>query len=61
MSEALIRHLDRDEARVLKPHEGPPHARVGTGRIHRELEKVKFPELFGATDSEVVKAWFQNM
>jgi hypothetical protein len=26
------------------------HALVGTGSIHRELEKVKFPEFFGAPD-----------
>jgi hypothetical protein len=34
MSEALISHLDRDEARALKPPEGPPHALVGTCSIH---------------------------
>jgi hypothetical protein len=50
MSEALIIRLDRDEARVSVPPEGPPRAPAGTGSIHRELEKVKFPEFFGATD-----------
>jgi hypothetical protein len=53
--------LDRNEARVSAPPEGPPHALVGTGSIHRELEKVKFPEFFGAPDGAVVKAWLENM
>jgi hypothetical protein len=42
MSEALISHLDRDEARAPAPAEVPPRALVSTGSIHRELEKVKF-------------------
>jgi hypothetical protein len=42
--------LDRDEARAPTPTEVPPRAPVGTGSIHRELEKVKFPEFFGAPD-----------
>jgi hypothetical protein len=50
MSEALISHLDRDEARAPIPPEGPPCAPASTGSIHRELEKVKFPEFLGATD-----------
>jgi hypothetical protein len=50
MSEALISRLDRDEARVPVPPEGPQRAPAGTGSIHRELEKVKFPEFLGATD-----------
>jgi hypothetical protein len=48
MSEALISLLDRDEAKVLAPPEGPLHTSVGTSSIHRELEKVKFFEFFGA-------------
>ena len=48
MSEALINILDRDEARAPTPAEVPPRALVVTGSIHRELEKVKFPEFFGA-------------
>jgi hypothetical protein len=43
MFEALINQLDRDEARVLVPNEGSQHTPVGTGSIHRELEKVNFP------------------
>jgi hypothetical protein len=45
MSEALISRLDRDEARAPTPPEGPPRALVGTGSIHHELEKVKFPRV----------------
>jgi hypothetical protein len=37
MSEALISHLDRDEARASAPTEVPPCALVSTGIIHREL------------------------
>jgi hypothetical protein len=61
MSEALISHLDRDEARVSAPPEGPPRALVGTGSIHRELEKVKFLEFFGAPDGAAAEAWLENM
>jgi hypothetical protein len=61
MSEALIIHLDRYEARASAPPEGPLRALVGTGSIHRELEKVKFPEFFGASDGVVVEAWLENM
>jgi hypothetical protein len=35
MSEALINHLDRDEARAPTPSEGPPRAPVSTSSIHR--------------------------
>jgi hypothetical protein len=61
MSEALIIHFDRDEARAPTPPEGPPHAPVGTGSIHRELEKVKFLEFFGAPDGTPTEAWLDNM
>jgi hypothetical protein len=61
MSEALISHLDRDEARVPVPPEGPQCAPAGTGSIHRELEKVKFPEFLGATDGAATEAWLENM
>jgi hypothetical protein len=44
MSEALISRLDRDEARAPAPAEVLSHAPAVTGSIHRELEKVKFPE-----------------
>jgi hypothetical protein len=43
MFEALISRLDRHEARVPTPPEGPSHALVGTDCIHHDLEKVKFP------------------
>jgi hypothetical protein len=50
MSEALIIYLNRDESKAPTPPEAPPHASIDTGSIHRELEKVKFLELFGASD-----------
>jgi hypothetical protein len=37
MLEALIIHLDRDEARVSAPPEGPPRAPIGISSIHRKL------------------------
>jgi hypothetical protein len=61
MSEALINRLDRDQARASAPTEVPPRALVDTGSIHRELEKVKFPEFFGAPDGAATKAWLENM
>jgi hypothetical protein len=32
-----------------------------TGSIHRELEKVKFLELFGASDGAAAEAWLDNI
>jgi hypothetical protein len=61
MSEALINRLDRDEARVPVPNEGSQCAPAGSGSIHRELEKVKFPEFMGATDGSATEAWLENM
>jgi hypothetical protein len=61
MFEEPIIHLDRDEARALTPPEDPLRALVGTSRIHHELEKVKFPEFFGAPEDVVVEAWLENM
>ena len=61
MSEALINHLDRDEARAPTPTEVPPHALIGTGSIHHELEKVKILKFFGAPDTAAAKAWLENM
>jgi hypothetical protein len=61
MSEALISRLDRDEARALAPAEVPPCAPDVTGSIHHELEKVKFPEFFGALDGTAAEAWLENM
>jgi hypothetical protein len=39
----------------------PLRASVGTCSIHRELEKVKFPKLFGALDDATTEAWLENM
>jgi hypothetical protein len=61
MFEALINHLDRYEARVPKPLEGPPHALINTFSIHQELEKVQFLEFFGALDDAAAEAWLENM
>jgi hypothetical protein len=61
MSEALIRCLERDEARALTPPEGPLRAPVSTGSIHWELEKFKFPDFFGAPEGTTSKAWLENM
>jgi hypothetical protein len=61
MSKALISHLDRDEAKAPTPTEGAPRSLVGTGRIHRELEKVKFPKFFGAPDDAAANGWLENM
>jgi hypothetical protein len=61
MSEALINHLDRDEARAPASAEVPPRALVSTGSVHRELEKVKFLEFFGALDGIAAEAWLENM
>ena len=38
-----------------------PHAPTAIGSIHRELEKVKFPEFFGAPDDDDAEAWLENM
>jgi hypothetical protein len=61
MSEALISHLDRDEARAPAPPEVLPCAPAVIGSIHRELEKVKFLEFFGAPDGAATEAWLENM
>jgi hypothetical protein len=61
MSEALISHLDRDLARVRAPLKGPPCTLVDIGSIHYELEKVKFPDFFGAPDDATVERLLENM
>jgi hypothetical protein len=61
MSEALINHLDRDEARDVVPPEGPQRAPVDTGSIHKELKKVKYPKFLGATDGAATESWLKNM
>ena len=61
MSEALISRLDRDEARAPAPVEVPLRTPAVTGSIHRELEKVKFPEFIGAPDDVAIEAWLENM
>ena len=48
--------MDRDKARALTPTEVPPRAPAVTGNFHRELEKVKFPEFFGAPDDVAAEA-----
>jgi hypothetical protein len=55
MSEALINQLDRDEARAPVPNEGSQRTPAGSGSIHRELEKVKFPEFMGATTTQPLR------
>jgi hypothetical protein len=67
----VISRLDRDEGRASTPAEVPPRAPTPakvslctpaiTGSIHRELEKVKFPEFFGAPDGIATEAWLENM
>jgi len=59
--EALIIHLDRYEARAPAPTEVPPCTLIGTGSVHHELEKVKFPEFIGALDGAVTESWLENM
>jgi hypothetical protein len=61
MSKELISHLDKDEARASSPPEVPLHALVGTGSIHHELKKVKFPELFHSPNDAATEAWLGNM
>jgi hypothetical protein len=61
MFEALISRLDKDEDRVLALIEVPPHTPINTGSVHRELEKVKFLEFFGALDNATAEAWLENM
>jgi hypothetical protein len=59
--EALSNRLYIDEARALAPPEDPLCATVGIGSIHPELEKVKFPEFFGAPDDADTEAWLESM
>jgi len=61
MFEALINHLDRDEGREFVPNEGSQCPLVVSSSIHRELEKVKFLDFWGATDGLVAKVWLMNM
>jgi hypothetical protein len=61
MSEALISHLDRDEAKASTPPKGPSCAPIGTGSIHCKLENIKFSKLFDAPDGVATTAWFENM
>jgi hypothetical protein len=61
MSEELINRLDRDEAKALAHPEDQLRTLTSTGRIHRKLEKVKFPEFFGAPNDAAVEAWLENI
>jgi hypothetical protein len=56
MSEALISRLDRDEARASAPPEVLPCAPAVIGSVHREFEKVKFPEFLGAPGGAATEA-----
>jgi hypothetical protein len=46
---------------VPVPPKGPQRALISTGSVHKKLEKVKFLEFLGATDSTVVETWLENM
>jgi hypothetical protein len=61
MSDALINHLDRDEAKASTPPKGPPGAPVNTGSIYRELKNVKFPKFFATPNGVDSKEWLDNM
>jgi hypothetical protein len=61
VSEALINRLDRDEAKEPIPNEGSQHAPIGSGSIHREPKKVKFPEFMGAIGNSATEGWLENM
>jgi hypothetical protein len=50
MTKALIYHLDQDEGRAFVPNEGSQCAPTSSSSIYRDLEKVNFPEFWGATD-----------
>jgi hypothetical protein len=56
MLEALIKRLDQDEGRYSLPNVGSHCAPTFSDNIHRELEKVKFPEFMGAMDGSTVDA-----
>ena len=59
MSEALISQLDREDRDAIAPAEGsqkPPKENA-----QRELEKVKFPEFWGAPNGIAAEAWLENM
>jgi hypothetical protein len=57
ISEALINRLDRDEGKASLPNEGSQHTQDGSSSMHKELEKVKFPEFMGSIDGLVAKEW----
>jgi hypothetical protein len=46
---------------LFVPNEGSHCAPVNSSSIHRELEKVKFLEVWGSTNGLVVEAWLKNM
>jgi hypothetical protein len=58
--EALISRLDREEARAPAPPEVLSCAPAATGGFHHELEKVRFPELFGAPDGAAAEALLES-
>jgi hypothetical protein len=44
MLNELINHIDHDEGMGFSPNEGSQRTHVASGCVHRELEKVKFPD-----------------
>ena len=57
----LINRMDRDQGRAYVPNEGLQCTPTGSISIHRELDKVKFPEFMGATDGSATEDWLENM
>jgi hypothetical protein len=61
MSKALINFLDRDEGREYVANEGSKHPSIVSVSVHRELEKVQFPEFMGSMDGLAIEYWLENM
>jgi hypothetical protein len=61
MSEELIIRIDWDEDRTFVPNQGSQRTPCGSSTIHIELNKVKFPKVWGATDDLAIDAWLENM
>jgi hypothetical protein len=54
-----MNHLEKEEGGVSTPTEGSQNPT--SNHMHRELEKVKFPEFWGSIDGQVTEAWLENM
>jgi hypothetical protein len=61
MNEVLINQLDHDQGREFVPNEGSQFPPVVSSSVHRELEKVKFPEFPGATNGLAINEWLENI